>query len=475
MTHHFTDPDLRPAPFGLQARGFEQRLLRRARGLGLAPGSKIAVGFSGGADSLGLAAGLGRIMTVGRFDVHLVHVDHGIRDGSAADAERARQLAVRLGLPIVVKTLEPGLSKRSDGLGLEEAGRRERFVAFRDACHQLGTGLIALAHHRQDQAETVLLHLLRGAGLSGAAGMAALSEITVPWWLQSGEPSLHVWRPLLSEPPDEMDAYVYSLGLESIEDPTNADPRFFRNWLRQDLMPKLEVRHPGSSAGLARFAEIAAQENLFIESIAAAIFAQATNDAGGLVWRWLANEPLAMKRRVVRRWLSTTLPFQEISLERVEAVLTGAGRARPDRKIELGGHAIAVWTDGVLLAGPQESVLEGLREPFRGPIAPNHFVATRLQSGGAIEVDGWRIAAFGGGPFVLRVAEPGERFLESHRLVGEWARRNRLHALLRHRLLVVASTDGVLWAVGQERGTERSGQAEQAPLRFASSKIEEAG
>lgn len=431
-------------------RGLEQRILRRFRALGLPENALIASGFSGGIDSVCLAAALSRICRIGAFHVHLIHVDHGIREESARDAEHARELAAELGLPISVETLEPRLAARTAGIGLEEAARRERYLAFRDICRGIGADLVALAHHQQDQAESVLLHLVRGAGLTGAAAMGGLTELNVPWWTETDRTHLRVWRPFLDEPRSELTAYVSSAGLVPIEDATNADRTLLRNWLRHEMISKLETRRPGSSASLARFAIIAAEEDRFLDSLAESALSDALDPCGRLTWSHLGAVPIAIARRAVRRWLLQSIPGQELSFERLEAVLAFAQEGNPEKMLQPGGDAIVVWDRGTLLSGPIGDVFGRLQGSFAGPLAPDGFTSAELQSSVGFNVDGWRITARGQGSLHLRTARRGDRFSGTNLPVREWARRLGVHPLLRPRLLIAAADDRPVWAAGLE-------------------------
>src|SRR5690606_22762763 len=128
----------------------------------------------------------------------LVHVDHRVREDSPEAVSLVRQLGATLQIPVIVRQLDPGVIAGHAGSGPEEAMRRERYRAYEEVSSDVGGDAIALAHHQRDQAETVLLHLIRGAGLQGASGMREWADIPVPWWSRTERPAnLRVWRPLL--------------------------------------------------------------------------------------------------------------------------------------------------------------------------------------------------------------------------------------------------------------------------------------
>jgi tRNA(Ile)-lysidine synthase len=330
----------------------EQRVLARLKRLCLPPESRTVVGFSGGPDSLALAAILARLQPVSGAAVTLVHVDHGLRPESAEDAVRCRRLAGGLGLPFVVVRLADGLKDRHSGVGIEEAARRERYVALASEAAAEGTDVVAIGHHLEDQAETVLLHLLRGSGLSGATGMAELSSLTVPWWLAApgaGTTTLRLWRPLLDEPRDLVRAYAAATGLTPLRDSTNDELLFRRNRLRHQIMPMLRAIDPGADAALARYARIARDEDALLSDLARRALSAATRDDGGLDIGPLGGEHLAVQRRVVRSWLDGLGAPAGLALDRIDAVLVAAGEKRGERLIEI-GEGWSVLTDGRALA-----------------------------------------------------------------------------------------------------------------------------
>ncbi|MBN9012830.1 MAG: tRNA lysidine(34) synthetase TilS, partial [Rhizobiales bacterium] len=422
-------------------RALDQRVLARYRRLGPPSDPLIGVGFSGGADSLCLAASFARLQRPGGFRVHLIHVDHGLREESVQDAERARELAAALNVPITVHRLAPGLAKRASGIGIEAVARRERYAAFDAICAELGIDLLALGHHQLDQAETVLLHLLRGAGVSGAAAMSELTESDLA-------PGVRLWRPLLLEPRSVIDATVAAVGLPPILDPSNDDKGFLRNWLRAEALPAFEARNPGSVSDLARFARIAAEEDRYLADVTSHWFKQAIDEHERLDWTLIGFQPTAVKRRIVKTWLDRVVGVTEISFDRVEAVLALAEGKNPEVVVQLGAGAIAIWSDGRLIAGPEYGVQATLGSNANGPFASPFFEPTGLQSGAPVEVDGWRLTGWGSGSIELRRVDLGDRMAGSGRPVRELARACGIHPLLRRKMIVAANEAGPVWVAG---------------------------
>lgn len=188
--------------------------------------AKLCVGLSGGGDSVALLHALAALRI---RHVRALHIDHGIHANSAlwADACRALCHALNIGITVVRVDVD-----RASGEGMESSARRARYGAF---VEQLGPDeYLVLAHHRDDQAETVLLKLLRGAGPEGLAGMRVLRPLARGWLL----------RPLLDVPRAELQTYVAHHDLAAIDDPSNEDPAIARVWLRTEILPRLRRHWP---------------------------------------------------------------------------------------------------------------------------------------------------------------------------------------------------------------------------------------
>ncbi len=333
-------------------RGLVQRVRRRFRQLQWPGGAEVLVGFSGGADSLALLTALSVLQRQGALRLCAIHVDHRLHQSSSGEAVVARGVAERLGVECVVVAVDPAKFAGHHGVGVEEAARRERYRLFADVLAERQSAGVALGHHQRDQAETVLLHLARGAGLNGAAGMSALTRIEVPWWSKGGagyrSPRvIQVWRPLLDEPVEAVRGFASSLGLPIVDDPSNDDLALRRNAIRHEVLPALERAIPGATAGLARFAALAAEDDIELERQAIVVWDQCLVE-GGLRRSALARLPIAVRRRVVRRWVLREAPASELPLDRVEALLRVAERPGGRRTVELGG-SIAVVVEGDLL------------------------------------------------------------------------------------------------------------------------------
>jgi hypoxanthine phosphoribosyltransferase len=327
--------------WGGAALGLEQRLLGRFRAAVIPRDRPLIVGFSGGPDSLALAAALMHVRAVTGVPVHLVHIDHRLRESSAGEAEAARTLGRQIGTEVTVLRVPTAPQEAHPNIGIEDAARRERYRLLGEEARRVGARYIATAHHQNDQAETVLLHLLRGSGLHGAAGMAELAPLPSSdrcdiSHIDPGE-AIRLWRPFLGEPRSAILDYLRHRELTPLADPSNDDVSLRRNALRHRAMPELEAAFPGARAALARFAALAAEEDLLLEATTERALVEMAGAGNRLRISGLRQEPRALQRRILRRWLVEKTGETTIGAERVEAVLRWAGGTNPAGRVELPG------------------------------------------------------------------------------------------------------------------------------------------
>ena len=260
-----------------------------ASALAAAPAGPLCAGYSGGLDSTVLLHALAALPAARARGLRALHVDHGLHADSAEWASHCRATCAALDVPLEVMRVTVDVAR---GRGLEAAARDARRAAF---AASLAPGeLLALAHHRDDQAETVLLKLLRGAGPEGLGGMRVLREFG----------NGHLFRPLLELPREALQDYAETHGLRHVEDPSNADARHARNFLRQAVLPLLRERWPQVDAALGHSARWLAQAAGHLDNAARAELARLRGlDPATLDWRgWLAL-PDALRAGVLRAWL----------------------------------------------------------------------------------------------------------------------------------------------------------------------------
>lgn len=300
------------------------------------PETALAVAFSGGLDSSVLLHALAR-RCPDRLEA--LHVDHGLQANSARWADVCRARAASWG--IACRVLQIEVDPAHPG-GLEAAARAARYQAMTAALSP-GTRL-ALAHHREDQAETVLLRLLRRAGPRGLASMRGL---------RPGEHGVWIWRPLLDLPRAALQDYARRHGIEAIDDPMNHDTRFDRVYLRRVVLPALQARWPDSAGALAGSAALLAADDRRREAELTRALARCRGlDPRTLLRPVLAQIEAGQRRPLLQRWLSS-LGAPELPAALLERLATGLGSGR-------GGRFEALRWGGWLIERHRDELRAGL-------------------------------------------------------------------------------------------------------------------
>ncbi len=283
----------------------------------VSPQTLVLAAVSGGADSLYL---LHALHQMGQ-PAAAAHLDHALRPDSPDDAAAVRAQARRLGIEFVEQRVDVAALAQAEKLSIEEAARVARYAFLFETAARLGAGAVATGHTANDQAETVLMHLLRGAGPSGLRGMRPRS-LPNPW--SAGIPLV---RPLLSTWRTDIDAFLLENDLQPQQDSTNRDRRFYRNRLRLETLPYLEELAPGAAQRLVQMAELLGAEDDLLNQLTDAAWTTCeplsgpdwvTLDAGRLL-----EQPAALQRRVLRRAIAALRP----GLRDIDAAAIEAGRA----------------------------------------------------------------------------------------------------------------------------------------------------
>lgn len=280
------------------------------------PGPRVAVAYSGGLDSTvlthALVAGRRRLGAL-----RLLHVDHGLQSASADWASRCARQARRWHVPIVV--LRASIA-RNTGESPEAAARDARYALLAEALEP--DEVLVTAQHQEDQAETVLLQLFRGAGV---AGLAAMPPVAV---FSRGR----IARPLLHESRAALEQYARRRSLEWIDDPTNLETRFARNFLRHEVLPVIRKKWPAVDAALSRTARNMAEAQSLLEDASRTDLARAM-DGDGLNVAALRALPAARRRNVLRAFVARAgieLPSAAQLSEITGALLAARADAQPD-------------------------------------------------------------------------------------------------------------------------------------------------
>lgn len=300
----------------------------------------VIAALSGGADSVAQLLLLRELAVDGRVVLAgAAHLNHRLRAEADADEAFCRELCARLDVAFVSRGADVAVLAARWQISIEAAARRARYVFLDEARHALGAGRVAVAHTADDQAETVLLRLLRGAGTRGLRGILPLRGRVV--------------RPLLACSREDLRAHLASRGEAWREDASNADLGLPRNRVRHELLPLLASRYqPAVTRLLARTAEVADAEDALLEALAAeAAGISVTSNAAGpmLAPSRLTVLPLALARRVVRRTLEAAGASRGVTLADVEAVLAVCGARGPRASWAAGLRVERFSADAVLL------------------------------------------------------------------------------------------------------------------------------
>ena len=299
-------------------------------------GDRVAVAVSGGSDSVGLAWLLAELAARDRGPAvaGLLHVNHQLR-GAESDADEAfcRALAARLELPIAVATVDIGARAREARVSIEVAARDARYAFFEAALPTFGATLVATGHTMDDQAETVMLRLLRGAGTRGLSGVRARRGIVI--------------RPLLHCRRSDVRKLLVARGETWRDDRSNEDVSILRNRIRHELMPVLSGIAPGGVRALARLA-LLAQDDEAVLSRAATDFGSAlvlSNEAADghieVDAVMLSLMPPALARRLIRTVAADVAPGRNLASRHLEAVRDLAASDKSVGHLDLPGVAVA--------------------------------------------------------------------------------------------------------------------------------------
>ncbi|WP_223512335.1 tRNA lysidine(34) synthetase TilS [Pseudomonas sp. GL-B-19] len=399
------------------------------------------IAFSGGLDStvlLHLLAHLAKTQSLPALSA--IHVHHGLQAAADAWPEHCQAVCDALGVPLKVihVQVQPGAS-------LERAARDARYGAFVEATQ--ANELLLTAQHRDDQAETLLFRLLRGAGVRGLSGMPSQRR------LGRG----HLLRPLLDVSRGELEAYATAHQLSWIEDPSNQDRQFSRNYLRHQVFPVLTERWPQAVATMARSAAHLSEAQALLDELAQIDLAEATtvNDFDwlglpSLELASLAKRSAARQRNALSHWLAslTRLPDSD-HWSGWEDLRDASGDARPVWRLadgELHRSAGRIWwLSGYWLCSPPPAVQWA--DPLKSLVLPENGVLTLT---GQIP-DGPLQIRYREGGEVMHFADRGHRDLK--RLLNE----RGVPGFARGRLPLVYR-DGQLLAVANVRGLNGSGQ-----------------
>lgn len=307
------------------------------------PNSRVLIGLSGGSDSVALTLLLLDLAEHGEFTViGLGHLNHRLRPAADRDQQFCAAFAEKVHVPFLVEVADVRAHAQAQRLSVEDAARRLRYDFLERAAAASGADRIAVGHTEDDQAETFLLKLMRGAGLTGLAGIYPRRGLVV--------------RPLLDTSRAELQSFLTARGQEWLDDESNEELSNPRNYIRHRVLPELDRAYGGATrSSLARAAALAREDAGWLDAQAAACFAgaAATGDDGlALDASVLRAAPRPVLRRVLLLALRRLAGEREVGLEHVAAataVLEGVSRAAdvPGGRVELRREKLVLLEQGV--------------------------------------------------------------------------------------------------------------------------------
>ncbi|MGQ9546072.1 MAG: tRNA lysidine(34) synthetase TilS [Dehalococcoidia bacterium] len=274
-------------------------------------GETVVVGVSGGADSVCLLHILAKWQEKLGTKLHAAHLNHQLRGlDSEADAKYVSNLAHSLGIPITIDKQDAAARRMAKHCSIEEAGRELRYAFLARVAAEVGSTRIAVGHTRDDHVETILMHILRGSGITGLCGLAPCSPMVydnqrTSWEVpvQSLPGNLLVIRPLLDITREETTSYCQEHQLNPRIDSSNLSLSFFRNRLRLELLPLLRRYNPGVDQALVRLADIAREDNAFLEQEAEQLWDELARQENSVIYldkKRIARLPVALQRQLLR-------------------------------------------------------------------------------------------------------------------------------------------------------------------------------
>ena len=403
--------------------------------------AKLVVGLSGGADSVAL---LHSLSSVRSGELIAAHLDHGLRPESREDVAFCRELCRHLAIAFVSARVDVGEIARTRGAGLEETARVERYRFLRAILDEHHGGAIAVAHTRDDRAETLLMNLLRGAGSDGLGSMPQVQGDVI--------------RPLLRASREDVLDHLARHELPHREDATNSDLRFTRNRIRHALIPSLEAAfNPRAREALAGAADLLADEAEALDALADELLDSAgvRSEGEALVFETepITRAHVALGRRAIRRALQRSGGLRRVGAGHIERILRLArSERRSGRRLPLpGGREAFFRFDELRIGEARESRPFDLplEVPGRATLPDGDTIvaapAPHPQSaGGQIVVSAPRL------PLSVRSRRPGDRVRRGSREISlkRYLLQHHIPADRRAALPLVASGSRVLWVPG---------------------------
>jgi len=428
----------------------------------ISDGEKLVVAVSGGADSVCLLHILVRLQKELKVKLHIAHLNHQLRGAeSEADASYVADLARQLAIPATMEKRDVKGYQARERLSLEEAAREVRYSFLAQVAGAIGAERVAVGHTRDDQIETILMHLIRG---SGTRGLRGLQPATL--W-QSGVDSLTIIRPLLEISHQETENYCHQHRLTPRLDASNLSLSPLRNRIRQQLLPLLESYNPGVAEALLRTGRIAGDDIDFLDEQVARLWDEvARQEKKSIILdkKGFDQLPPTLKRYLLRALVERLLgSAKDIEMRHVEEMMSLATKAAGKRLSLPGGLTFSVEYNRYLLTSDLTAL-----SPL--PLLKGEFP---LNIPGETRLPGWRVEATiikqeemsekddftayldlakSGDRLMVRPRRRGDRFqplgLAQPKKLGEFMIDAKIPNTWRGQIPIVCSEEQILWVVG---------------------------
>lgn len=432
--------------------------------------SKIyVVGFSGGPDSLCLVHALFQK----KVDFIAAHLNHQLRKTSKQEADELDIFCKRLGVKFVSHTEDILRLAEQTKRGNEETARDTRYHFLFQIAQTNNASAVVTAHTKDDQAETILMHFIRGCGLEGLSGMQRTT-------LTQYHPTIPLCRPFLKISRDQTEAYCKEFGLKPIFDESNKDTRYTRNWVRHEILPVIKNRNPDINDSLLRLAEIVNEENVLIEEIVSDAYQTiAKQTLDGIVLRRGAfgNCSISIQRRILRRVLKqSNIQSDVVDFNLVEEIRQRILKP-PKTKTCQPNSQIVMWFEGdnvifsnesdinysfkphILIAKPEKNlkmdgnIFEAHGILVRTKIFTNSetFKLPKDKESFSQYFDAEKISW----PLEIRGIKTGDRFAPlgmcgKTQKISDYLINNKIPKRKRNKVLLLTSKGAIVWIIGHQ-------------------------
>ncbi|MGE5544569.1 MAG: tRNA lysidine(34) synthetase TilS [Bacillota bacterium] len=424
----------------------------------IAAGDLVVVGVSGGPDSVALLHMLLQLQESLGFRVHAAHLHHGLRTEADQDQKLVETVCQDWQVPLSVRRVDVAHMAMKEKMSVEEAGREARYRFLEELRQELGGDKIATAHHRGDQAETVLLHLIQGTGALGLQGILPRRD--------------RIIRPLLDLSKAEITEYLNDNGLPYRIDCSNFDNNYLRNRIRWELLPLLEERfNPGMVDVLCRLAAVMKEENHYWDEQVSRVMAELVKEGKNTPLvapvEGIQQMPLSMQRRLVHQILRQA-GCGRVTWDDVDRVLDLMSRKGSARRVPVSGGKWVRKSYDVLEFGIEEPVTAGfcyeLEVPGRIEIQEIGLtVSARLLSEEPTAATNGEVAVFDWEslrkPLYIRSRRPGDTFKPlgsgGSQKLKKYLIDKKIPQAARDRIAILAADDEIYWVIGHrldERG-----------------------